>query len=109
MKILCMLLVTLLIGCGEAPRAIDGTSVYDVTPPPGKHLLVDMGYVEGTIQGKRLHAYRVVFSAALGGTGIDHIYILENGTDISIAQPQGKYTKKITVIVEKDTFNVSAK
>jgi len=104
MRILGILAVALLISCGRAPRTVDGTSPYNVTPPPGKQVLVDMGYVEGNIQGKRLHSYRVVYNSAMGGTDIDHIYVLENGIDISISQTKGKYTQAITVIVEKDTL-----
>lgn len=95
--------------CGESPKTTQGQNPYEVNVPDGKMVLVDMGYVEGAINDKKVHAYRVVYNSALGGVFTDHIYILENSKDqISITQPEGKTQKNISVIIDSDTFKLKS-
>jgi adenine specific DNA methylase Mod len=85
---------------------VDGINPTDIIPNNGRYTLVDMGYVNGNIQGKKLHCYYVVYGAEIG-TRMDHIYILE-GSDgnLSIQQPEAKSYKSITVITDTDTFRL---
>lgn len=92
--------------CGDFPKTTQGQNPYDVNVPYGKMVLVDMGYVDGTIEGKKVHAYRVVYNSAMGGTLTDHLYTLENKDQINIVQPEGKTQKHICVIVDSDTFKL---
>jgi len=59
MKILTLLTLILFIACERAPRTIDGINPHSITVN-GQMILLDMGYVNGTINGKKLHAYRVM-------------------------------------------------
>jgi len=102
-----LLLALLFMACSNsAPRGVNGIDPNDIVPNNGKFTLVDMGYVNGEIQGRKLHCYYVVYGADIG-TRIDHIYILE-GSDgkLSVQQPEAKTYKSITVITDTDTFRL---
>lgn len=97
---LIFFVVFLLTGC-KTLKTVEGTNPYSVTIPEGKMVLVDMGYVEGTIKGKKLHAYRILYHQITPEA--DHIYILENENQINITQSYGKTEKHISVIIENDS------
>lgn len=91
----------------RAPKTLGGENPYETYVPKGKMILIDMGLVEGTINGKKIHAYRVAYNSDLGGLFNDHIYVVENSSNqVNIVQPDGKTQKHICVIVDSDTFKL---
>jgi hypothetical protein len=100
-------LITSCISTQSTPKTVEGSNPYSVEVPKKKMVLVDMGYVEGTIKEKRIHAYRIAYNTGIGVAN-DHIYVLEDG-QIDVVQPEGKTTKHISVIIENDTFELKKK
>lgn len=108
MKRYLLLFVLFFCMCSDkAPKTVGGENPYETYVPGKKMVLIDMGLVEGTINGKKIHAYRVVYNSNLGGVFNDHIYVVEdNNGQINITQPEGKTYKHISVIVGSDTFKL---
>jgi len=103
---LVLIIICFFIACNtDSPRTIGDQNPYEVFVPKNQMVLVDMGYVKGTINDKRIHAYRVAYENGLGISN-DHLYILENSDQISITQPEGKTNKHVSVIIDNDTFEV---
>jgi hypothetical protein len=103
-----MLFTVLFLTCTSTsytPKTVEGFDPYEVKVNKQEMVLVDMGYVKGTIKGRKIHAYRIAYHSGIGILN-DHIYVVENHDQINITQPEGKSRKHISVIVENDTFRL---
>jgi len=104
MKKLILSICSLLLFCicSPTPKPVEG-QIDPGSNLDGKMKLIDMGYVDGEVQGKKLHCYYVVYGADLGNS-YDHLYVLEDGMNISVNW--GHRYNRATVVAATDTFKL---
>jgi hypothetical protein len=100
MKKLILSICSFLLFCSPTPKPVEGS--LNLGNLNGKMKLVDMGYVDGEVQGKKLHCYYVVYGNDLGNS-YDHIYVLEDGV---ISVNRGLKYNPTTTITAIDTFKL---